>query len=268
MHAHYLDPYRPRPSLVHALDPRVKFVLAVAFILAVALTPAGAWPVYVLLLAIVVSVELLSELGLGYVWQRAVIALPFALAALPLLFTVPGEALLSFRLGPWPLAISDAGLARFVSVALKSWLSVQMAIVLAGATPFPELLLAMRAVGLPRLLVSVIGLMWRYLFVLVDETMRLLRARAARSGHAAVAGARPGGSLTWRARVTGGMAGNLFLRSFDRADRIYAAMAARGYDGEVRSLPVPPISGAQRLVAAGGLALLALLVILGYLVAP
>ncbi len=264
MHAHFLDPYRPRPSLVHGLDPRVKLVLAVAFILAVALTPAGAWPIYVLLLAVVVSVEVLSELGLGYVWQRAVIALPFALAALPMLFTAAGEPLANLRLGPWPLTISDQGLARFLSVVLKSWLSVQMAIVLAGATPFPDLLLAMRAVGLPRLLVAVIGLMWRYLFVLVDEALRLMRARAARSG-APEPGRRTGGTVAWRARVAGGMAGNLFLRSFDRADRIYAAMAARGYDGEVRSLPIPPVPLAQHLIAAGGLAFLALLVGMGYL---
>lgn len=265
MHAHFLDPYRPRPSLVHGLDPRVKLVLAVAFILAVALTPPAAWPVYMLLLAAAISVALLSELGLRYVWQRAVIALPFALAALPMLFTIAGEPLLSFRLGPWSLVISNQGLARFVSMAFKSWLSVQMAIMLAGVTPFPDLLLAMRAVRLPRLLVSIIGLMWRYLFVLVDEAMRLMRAREARSGAAPEPGRRTGGTIAWRARVAGGMAGNLFLRSFDRADRIYAAMVARGYDGEVRSLPVPPVPLAQRLVMGGVLVALALLVAIGHL---
>ncbi len=98
-----------------------------------------------------------------------------------------------------------------------------MAVVLASATPFPELLAAMR-MRLPKLLVAVIGLMWRYLFVLVDEVLRLMRAREARSGQAD--GSRGGGSLAWRARVTGGMAGNLMLRSFDRSERIYAAMAA------------------------------------------
>ena len=98
--------------------------------------------------------------------------------------------------------------------------------------------------------------MWRYLFVLVDEVMRLMRAREARSGHPAERVGRIGGSLAWRARVTGGMAGNLMLRSFDRSERIYAAMASRGYDGEVRGLP-----RACRLawaVLAGGLMLLAL----------
>lgn len=265
MHTHFLDPYRHRVSLVHQLDARIKLVLALAFILAVALTPPGVWPIYVLLLALVVSVELLSELGLGYVWKRAIVALPFALAALPMLFTVPGAPLVSVQLGPWSLTISDQGLTRFISVLLKSWLSLQMAIVLASTTPFPELLQAMRAVGAPRLLVVVIGLMWRYLFVLVDEALRLLRARAARSGGVPAPGRRLGGTLLWRARVAGGMAGNLFLRAFDRAERIYAAMAARGYDGEVRSLPTPPAPWRQRLFAAAGLVTLALLVALGYL---
>ena len=265
MHINLLDPYQHRSSLIHRLDSRVKLVLAVAFILATALTPPGAWPVYILLLALLLAVEILSDLGIGYVMKRAVLATPFVLAALPVLFTVPGVPLLTLDIGSWDLTITAAGVERFLSIALKSWLSVQMAIVLAASTTVPDLLGAMRAVRVPRLLVAVIGLMWRYLFVLADEALRLMRARAARSGHAAGSPYRRGGSIRWRARVTGGMAGNLFMRSFDRGERIYAAMAARGYDGEVRSLPQPPIPGWQRLLLAGGLGVLALLALLAYL---
>jgi cobalt/nickel transport system permease protein len=265
MHYHFLDPYRPRPSLVHRLDPRVKFILALAFILVTALTPPGAWPVYILLFSIVLSVEVLSELGVGSVLRRSSLALPFVLAALPVIFTIKGVPLLSLPLGPWTLTATHEGLARFASVAAKSWLSVQMAIVLAGSTPFPELLLAMRAIRLPRLLVAIVGLMWRYLFVLADEALRLMRAREARSGHQAAPGACAGGSVAWRARVTGGMAGSLFLRSFERGDRIYAAMASRGYDGEVRAFAIPPVSPAQWSILAAGIALLGLLAAGGFL---
>ena len=125
--------------------------------------------------------------------------------------------------------------------------------------------MALRALRLPRLLVAVIGLMWRYLFVLADEAGRLLRARAARSGAPDRPGVRVGGSIGWRARVTGGMAGSLFLRSMERADRTYAAMAARGYDGETRSLPGRPISRRGRLLLGGGLGILALLAAAGNL---
>jgi cobalt/nickel transport system permease protein len=155
--------------------------------------------------------------------------------------------------------------------------------------------MAMRAIRVPRLLVAIFGLMWRYLFVLADEALRLLRARSARSGliyrsstqkmtaenaekdrissastaHSAVKAALPGGkvggTVAWRARVTGGMAGSLFLRSFERSDRIYAAMAARGYDGEVRAFPLPVIAPVSWVVLVGGLSLLGLLTLFGYL---
>ena len=265
MHVHYLDPYRHRPSPIHRLDPRVKLLLAVGFILATALAPPGAWPVYVLLFALLLAVEILSDLGVGYVMRRSVLALPFVLAAVPILFTLPGDPLVTFPIGPWSLSISAAGVERFISIAIKSWLSVQMAIVLAGATRFPDLLSAMRAVHVPKLLVAVIGLMWRYLFVLADEAMRLMRARDARSGHPMGNPYPTGGTLGWRARVTGGMAGNLFMRSFDRGERIYAAMAARGYDGEVRSLGMSPVSGPQKALLVAGALVLTLLVILSYL---
>lgn len=259
MHAHFLDPYQPLGSPVHTLDPRVKFVLALAYILTAALTPMGAWPVYILLLALVLAVEILSGLGIKHVHRRALLALPFVLAALPLLFTVKGQTLAAF----WGLNISLEGLERFVSIALKSWLSVQMAIVLAASTSFPDLLTAMRAVRIPRLLVALFGLMWRYLFVLADEAIRLMRARAARSGQAGPSSARTGGSVAWRAKVAGGMAGNLFLRGIERSDRIYMAMLARGYNGEVRSFPLPSIPLGHRVVLASGLALLALLLAFG-----
>lgn len=258
MHLHYLDPYQPRDSVVHALDARIKLSLAVAFILAVALMPMGAWPLYALLLALSLSVIVLSELGVGPVLKRSVLALPFVLAAAPLLITGGLPALVTLPIGGG-IPISASGAARFASIAIKSWLSLQMAIVLASATSFPQLLLAMRALHVPRLFVATFGLMWRYLFVLADETQRMLRARAARSGVSGETGRKVGGSVIWRARVAGAMAGSLFLRAIERGDRIYLAMASRGYNGEIRSFPMPDIPRAQWLVLFGALIILALL---------
>lgn len=270
MHLHFLDPYQARRSLVHQMDARIKVVLVVAFILTAAMVPPGAWPVYILLLSLVVAFEVLSELGVGSVIKRSSLALPFVLAAIPLMLTIPGPAVLSFGLGSWHFAVTVPGIERFLSVACKSWLSVQAAIVLAATTEFPQLLRALRALKLPRLLVAVIGLMWRYLFVLVDEALRLLRARSARSGHTDAqsnpAARRSGGSLGWRARVVGGMAGSLFLRAFERSDRIYVAMLARGYDGEIRSFDLPALRTGEILMMTAVLALLGILLLMGYLV--
>lgn len=256
MHVHFLDPYRPRSSLIHRLDGRVKFVLVLAFIVTTALLPIGVWAFYGALFVLILSIEVLSALGVGYILKRSALALPFMLAALPVVFSAK-DPILAYL--PFGLKISSVGLERFASITIKSWLSVQAAVVLAASTPFPDLLAAMRAVRIPRLLVALFGLMWRYLFVFADEVLRLMRARSARSGHSDLPGVKTGGSIAWRARVTGGMAGNLFLRAFERSDRIYMAMLARGYDGEVRSLPHPPIRTVHWLVLFLGIVILCLL---------
>lgn len=265
MHVHFLDPYRPRNSPVHRLDPRIKLILTLLFIMTNTLVPSGAWPIYILLYAIILSVELVSELGVGYVLKRSSLAIPFVLAALPLIFTVSGQALFTFSLGSWTISGSLPGLTRFLSITIKSWISVQAAIVLAASTSFPDLLSAMRALHVPRLMVAIFGLMWRYLFVLVDEATRLLRARQARSGQSPKPGLKSGGNLSWRARVTGGMAGSLFLRAFERSDRIYMSMVSRGYDGEVRNLPMAGVRPSQWAVLITGVCLLGILIVYAYM---
>jgi cobalt/nickel transport system permease protein len=265
VHIHFLDPYRPGNSPLHRLDSRIKLLLTLVFILTNTLIPTGAWPVYILFYALILSVELVSELGVSYVLKRSALAIPFVLAALPLILSVPGNTLFNLSVGPWMFQATYPGLERFISITLKSWISVQAAIVLASTTSFPDLLVAMRALHVPRLLVSIFGLMWRYLFVLVDEATRLLRARLARSGQSDEPGARMGGSISWRAGVTGGMAGSLFLRAFDRSDRIYMAMVSRGYDGEARSLPLPDIQPTQWAILITVLGLLGLLLGFAYL---
>jgi cobalt/nickel transport system permease protein len=239
----------------------VKLACTLIYVAICSLTPIASWPTYLLLLAIVLAAEILSRLGVIYVLKRSALALPFALAALPMVFTTEGRLLFAIPFGSSSLAATTEGLARFASIVLKSWFSVQAAIVLTSSTPFPQLLQAMRAIRVPRLLVAIFALMWRYLFVLVDEALRLARARAARSGYPAGSRTPPGGTLSWRAKVAGGMAGNLLLRAFERSERIYAAMLSRGYDGEARALPLPPLGSPAKisLLAAGFIALLLLI---------
>jgi len=79
----------------------------------------------------------------------------------------------------WQLTLSDAGLVRFVSILLKSWFSVQVAVVLTASTSFPALLGAVRSLRMPEVLVAIAGFTYRYIFVIADEVLRLMRARAA-----------------------------------------------------------------------------------------
>ncbi len=234
MHFDLFDRYHENESFIHRLDPRVKVVTTVVFILSNALLPDGAWIAFGLSWLFLLLANLLSNLGLGFTFKRSLVALPFALIALTVLFSIPGNPLTSFRFLFWDLTITDAGLLRFVSILIRSWLSVQMAILLVAVVRFPDLIHALEHLRVPGILTTIIAFLYRYLFVLADEVFRLMRARESRS--AAAPGKRSGGSVAWRAGIAGHMAGQLFLRSYERSDRVYNAMLARGYAGHMETI--------------------------------
>ena len=240
-------------SAIHATDARVKLPATLAYIFAVTLTPVGHWTALALLALPLAAVLALSRLSPLVVLRRSALALPFLLVAVPLMFTKEGEALFSVPLLGW--TASHEGLEAVLSILAKSWLSVLAAVILTATTPAAELLRAMRALGLPRLLVATVSFMYRYLFVIGEEALRLMRARDSRSAH--LPGQKPGGSLGWRAKVLGNMVGSLFLRTYERSERVYAAMLARGYDGEPRFLWDRAWRAAELVVVAAFVAYLA-----------
>ncbi|MBI5959166.1 MAG: cobalt ECF transporter T component CbiQ [Chloroflexi bacterium] len=245
--------YQEGSSPIHRLDPRVKVIVALCLITGISLTPPPHWIAYPMLWVLIGFIVELSGLNVWRVARQAGIALPFALAAVTLLFTTPGEPLIEFG----GLTISEAGMLRFLGVLAKSWLAVQVALILAMTTPFTDLLWALGRLRVPATLIAIFSFMYRYLFTLTDEAGRLMRAREARS--AAIPGQRAGGSIIWRARVAGGMIGNLFLRSYERSERVYAAMLARGYSGQMRTLDPPPLT--RQAVGQGIIPVLVLILI-------
>ncbi len=242
----------------------MKTILTLAFVLFLSLTPFRAWPAYILFLAAILSISLLSRLGLRFVLWRSFLVVPFILAALPLIFTGPPPRVALQLLQGFDVIYSPEGLGRFVSIVVRSWISVQAAILLAATTRFPDLLLAFQHLKVPSLFIAIVGLMWRYMFVISDEATRMLRARTSRS--ADLPNARhAGGTIRWRARVAGGMAGSLFLRSIERSDRVYSAMLSRGYNGEAPRGDATPLSSRDWQTLILGFCLLALLWMLGLL---
>ena len=230
-----IERYYARESLIHGADARLKLPAALGYIFAITLTREGDWAVLALLAAPLAGVTLASRLPPALVLRRSLLALPFIAVAVPLLFTRGGEAAFTLPLLGWEA--TREGSVAVVTIVAKSWLSVVVAVVLTATTPVPELLRALRALRVPRILVATVGFAYRYLFVVTQEAGRMLRARASRS--AALPGRRAGGSLRWRAGVAGHLAGSLFVRSLDRSERVYAAMQVRGYDGEPRFLATP-----------------------------
>src|SRR5205085_10364285 len=114
-----------------------------------------------------------------------------------------------------------------LTIVAKNSLAFLATLVLVNVTPFRTLLVALRRLGVPRALVATLQFMYRYLFVLTDELDRMAQARRSRTF-------RRSGRLDWG--LLTGLIGILFVRAFERGDRVHAAMLARGWDGTIRSL--------------------------------
>lgn len=227
----FKERFRHGSSPVHLLDPRAKVVAVFLFILSTNLVPDRSWALFAALLLVLYCVILTARMGLGLVVRRSLAALPFVLAALAIPFTTQGSEWFALPGLGWTVTVEGA--ERFASILLRFWIAIQAAILLAAVTPFPDMLWALGKLRLPSALVSIIGFMYRYIFVIGDEAMRMMRARSARC--ARLPGTRRPGVL-WQARIAGLMVGSLFLRALARSERIHDAMMSRGYDGSPRTL--------------------------------
>lgn len=251
--------YQAHDSFVHRLDPRTKLIVALGLIISISLLPFGSWELYALVWLLLLGICWIAKIEVGRLLRGSFVAIPFALAALALPFTVPGQVIGYVPLFGWPITLE--GTERAASIIIKSWVSVQVAILLVMTTPLPDLLWALRALHVPDILVAIISFMYRYLFMLYDEARRLMRARASRS--AAHSGQRSGQSVLWRGRVAGYMVGSLMLRSFERSERIYHAMAARGYAGELKQLSTHRFTRSDGWVLVGATLIVAMLIFVG-----
>jgi cobalt/nickel transport system permease protein len=244
-------------SFLHRLDARAKLVMTLSVILCAVFTPTARWEVFAALGGLIAIAIVLSGLDPRLVFGRSLLALPFTLAALPVLFRHAGSELFTVPVFGW--TATDEGLRFFASILMRSWISVLAATILTATTEADRLLSGLRSFGVPRLLVATTSFMWRYVFLIVEEAGRLMTARDARSARLH---GRLGGSLVWRGKVAGNIVGSLFLRSLNRSERVYAAMLSRGYNGEM--LTLDRFTLGARDYAAAAVTLAAVLLIQAY----
>jgi len=253
----FIGQYKDLDSFVHRLDPRTRILTALTFVLAVAATPSTGWPAFVLYAILIAGLILLAQLPPLYVLKRSAVILPFVVMIAAFAPFLPGgEVVGSCNLWIWHMSITYDGLTMLWNTAAKAWLSILGLVVLSATTPFPQLLKGLERLGVPQVMVMILSLMYRYIFVLVDETMRMQRARESRS-----VAASPPFSRRWlrQIKAVGGVVGALFIRSYERGERIYWAMLARGSDGEIRTLSDLRFGLPDLYFAAGFLLCLALI---------
>lgn len=224
----FIDQYSDLDSFIHRLDPRTKFITSLAFIILVVLTPIRNWQVFALYFCLIATCLAISKLPPLYVLKRSLVIVPFVLViAVFIPFFKPGEIAGSYNIWLWQVTVTYDGLLVLANVVTKAWLCILSLILLSATTKFTDLLKGLKKLGTPNVIVLILSFMYRYIFVLVDEVMRIRQARDSRSF---------GGGRLRQLKTIGNMIGTLFIRSYERGERIYAAMLARGFDGEIRSL--------------------------------
>jgi cobalt/nickel transport system permease protein len=203
----YIDRYAGLDSPLHLLEARTKIIGFAALLLAVLWIPAGKSGEFFAFFFLTAILAGISQIPLTYLIGRTLIILPFVLLA--------GLAV--------PIR-GGAGWSWIAALLLRSTLSLLILILLTNTTRFVELLRALRKFGFPRILLINISFLYRYLFVLTEEVMRMRQARDCRS---------VGRRSSWmELKILGSMLGTLLIRSFERADQMYHAMLSRGFYGE------------------------------------
>jgi cobalt/nickel transport system permease protein len=206
---------------LHGVAAHCKVVAAISFIAAVVVTPRQQWWAFLLHAVILTGAAMYAELPIGQLARRLTIELPFISFALllPLLGRSPKVEVIG-------LSLSEPGLWAAWGIIAKGTLGVGTTIVLASTTPVPQLIAAFERLRVPRTLTAITSFMIRYLDIVTVEMQRMRIARESRGDRS---------RWLWQARAVASSAGALFVRSYERGERVYLSMESRGYNGSMPS---------------------------------
>lgn len=225
MHHDFLDKYSDLQSPVHNLDARVKIIFFFLLIVACVSTPAGNFVTFFLYLFMLSIILLVSRVPLKHVLRKSLIVIPFVvLVSIFIPFIKTGEVGGGISLGIGGVKLNYSRLLIFWNVLIKSYTSVITLILLNATTSFSDLLKGFQKLKAPVIFIDVSSFFYRYIFVIIDEAQRMKRALEARMYR---------GRWLPQAKVIGSLLGVLFLRSYERGERVYLAMCARGGAGNL-----------------------------------
>ena len=214
-HGHKLHFHGHSP--VHGAPAHLKVAGLFAFMLTVVATPREWYAVFALYLLVVLAVIAVSRVPFGHIGRRMVIEVPFVVFALLMPFVATGP-----RVEVLGLSLSEAGLLASWGLLAKGTLGVMASLTLAATTEPRDLLQGLERLRVPSQVVQIMSFMIRYLDVVMDEMRRMRIARESR-------GFRGGALRSWP--VAARTAGALFIRSYERGERVHLAMLSRGYTG-------------------------------------
>ncbi|HET9419800.1 MAG TPA: cobalt ECF transporter T component CbiQ [Nocardioides sp.] len=207
-------------SVVHRAPAHLKILTLVGFMLVVVATPREWYPVFGGYLLLLLGVIAASRVPFGYLAKRMVIEVPFLVFAALVPFVATGP-----RVEVLGIAVSEPGLVAAWGLAVKGTLGVLASLTLAATTEPSDVLAGLQRLRMPALIVQIMGFMVRYLDVVTADLGRMLVAMRSR-------GVDPRSPRHWPALAR--TLGALFVRSYERGERVHLAMLSRGYDGTMR----------------------------------
>ncbi|MET8523658.1 cobalt ECF transporter T component CbiQ [Nocardioides sp. NPDC004968] len=204
------------------MPAHLKVLALVGFMLVVVATPREWFAAYAFFLAVLVTVGAVARVRPGWVLKRMVVETPFVVFAVLMPFIAHGP-----RIDVLGLSLSESGLLSAWGLLVKGTLGVIAGLLLAATTTPQELVHGLERLRLPQQLVQIMAFMVRYLEVVTDEMRRMAVARASRGFEAR-------NPLHWP--VLARSVGALFIRSFERGERVHLAMVSRGYTGRMPTM--------------------------------
>jgi cobalt/nickel transport system permease protein len=249
-HSHPL--YRPGTSAVHRLPAEVKIVAAFLGVVCVVATPREAFAVFGGFLLLLVGVWVAAGIPFGWIARRSLIEAPFVVLAVLLPFAEGGPTV------EWlGLTLSQPGLLAAWNILVKGTLGVLTSLTLAATTPLRDLLVGLQRLHAPTLVVTIATLMLRYVDVIAGEARRMRIARISRGDDP---------RFLWQAGATARGIGSLFVRSYERGERVHLAMLARGWTGAMPPLSTAVTTGRDWALGLVPVAVAAALTVGGWLV--
>jgi cobalt/nickel transport system permease protein len=203
-------------SVVHRAPAHLKLVALVGFMLVVVATPRQWYPVFGGYLVLLLAVVAVSRVPFGYLAKRMVVELPFLVFAALMPFVATGS-----KVEVLGMSLSEPGLVAAWGLVAKGTIGVLASLTLAATTEPAHVLEGLRRLRMPTLIVEIMGFMIRYLDVVTADLGRMLTAMRSR-------GVDPRSPRHWPALAR--TLGALFVRSYERGERVHLAMLSRGYE--------------------------------------
>ncbi len=221
----FFDHHREGDSIIHKLDPRLKLLIMTSFIFLIILIPYHQKQLFLFYGFMLILTALLSRVSLLHYLSKLVKLYPMIFFISIFLPFFPSDSHQFVQLGMVKIYVS--GLQKFMLINIKSVLAMMMTIIMISTTDLMMILRGMEKLKIPKIFISILSFMYRFIFLLIDEVERMSMAYHSRYLQL---------PLIRRIKTLGQLMGMLFIRTYERGERIYLAMESRGFEGRIFTL--------------------------------